>query len=105
MPLMVGLPNVGGGGVAAATGWAPPDRSSSTAPSAAIVSRAAQDLRGAPVIHPPDKRWLGQPPPIPATTGRGSLPGRYNTPQAGVSTRIAEIFARYSGLTPRHVVR
>src|ERR1700737_208210 len=54
IPLMVGFPNVGRGGAAAATGWAPPDGSMSTAPSPEIASLATRDLRGAPIIHPPE---------------------------------------------------
>src|ERR1700736_1547190 len=54
IPLIVGLPNVGRGGAAAATGWAPPDGSMSSAPSPAIASLATPDLTGAPILPPPD---------------------------------------------------
>src|ERR1700694_1223662 len=97
MPLMVGFPHVGRGSAAATTGYPPFAGKNSTAPRAPISSLAAQDLRGAPVIHPPDANAGSASHFRPATTRRGSLLRRCNTPPAGVSTRFALLFAAPAG--------
>src|SRR6202165_2381180 len=80
MPLMVGLPNVGRGGVAAAAGMVPRDGSESSAMSVAIANRAARDLTGAPLIHPPDANAGGGQPSTP------NLPPRVVVAYPGVVT-------------------
>src|SRR5437660_10514732 len=92
MPLMVGLPKVGRGGAADDAGRPPTDGRSRSAVSPAIATLANGEVLaraiGSSLLETTDAaRRPAQP--SHATTGRGSLLRRCNTPRAGVSTRLA----------------
>src|SRR5438105_1162124 len=95
MLLMVGLPKVGRGGAAVDADRWPTDGRRRSAVSPAIANLAHGEVlaraTGSSLLPTPAPRRPRQS--FPATTRRGSLLRRCNTPREGVSTGFARNFA------------
>src|SRR2546421_11436568 len=102
MPLMVGLPNVGRGRAAVDADRWPTDGRRRSAVSPAIANLAHGEVlaraTGSSLLPTPAPRRPRQS--FPATTRRGSLLRRCNTPREGVSTGFARILPRPAVDTP-----